>query len=90
MKKVKLSDFYNFANGAKVEESESIRWLNEVKETLIKSNSDSDFSFMGSGNTIVIGLKFESGEYEFIVADRYKSLDNHDIESEKLENVVFV
>jgi len=51
-------NFYNFINGKNIPDDEIQEYVNSVKENLIKSEDDSDYCYIGSGDTIVFGTKF--------------------------------
>jgi hypothetical protein len=59
--------FYDFSDGVEVCDSEIQKWLNKCAETLDKNNR---FSFMGTGNTMVIAMLLgpdeETGKYEIV------------------------
>ena len=51
-------NFYHFANGKNIPNDEIQEYVNRVKENLIKSEDDSDYCYIGCGDTIVFGTKF--------------------------------
>lgn len=47
-------------------------WCNKVFKTLRESEETFDVCSIGSGNTIVIGTKYEDGEINIVVAKNYE------------------
>lgn len=74
------SKFYDFRNGVKVKDYEIKQWLEEIKNDLIEADIG-NHSFRASGNTFVIGFKYED-EYSFIVCDSYKELSLYTSETD--------
>jgi len=70
-------EFYTFKNGVNIEDAKIKQMLSDVAEDLHKSPT-SNFCYMATGNTIVIGFKMgpENGkyEYQFVVSKNYSEI----------------
>ena len=78
-------DFWDNSDGVDIKENEIIRYLNDAKEQLKNSPFECDFHFTATGNTMVMGMKFED-EYKFCVFKNYKSID---VDKEDINKVKF-
>jgi len=77
--------FFDFSEGVDISEEKIRNWLMEVKEELEANNKERDFTYIKSGNTVVIGFK-EDDQYEFVVCKDYKE---HKLTERELEKIYF-
>lgn len=65
-------NFFKFGNGAKIENKEIQEWCDKIFKTLKESKKSFDYRAIGSGDTTVIGTKYEDGEIDIVVAKNYE------------------
>lgn len=62
----------DFADGVQVSKKDLGKWSREVLEKLINSEKDDDFTLIGSGNSVVFGIKDLEGIDIFEVSKGYR------------------
>jgi hypothetical protein len=77
--------FHDFGRKGVPQEKETIKeWLNQCRKSLMYKEAG-EFAYVGSGNTVVIGFKWED-EYSFVVAQGYKEIT---VENDKIKEIEF-